>query len=41
MGWVMEFVCIFALAKIKVRLGQALAGNAHSRCIEFFESHPP
>lgn len=28
-------------AKISVRLGQALAGNAPSYCILFFEPHTP
>ncbi len=31
----------FRFAKIKVRLGRALAGNARPRCIESFESHYP
>ena len=38
-GWVFfmaekeGFVCIFTFVKIVVRLGPALAGNAHPRCI--------
>ena len=37
------FVCILSSRdKIEVRFGQALAGNAHPRCIKLFESlNPP